>query len=51
MGLSTFIIMMAISVIWGYFEDLRNGKIGWFIGRILFTIVFFLLAYAFFSKI
>lgn len=32
-----------IAIIWGYFADLKNGEIGWFIGRIIFIPSFVLL--------
>ncbi len=27
---------LAVAALWGYFSDLRNGQIGWFVGRLLF---------------
>ena len=31
---------LLIAVIWGYFSDLRNGDIYWFIGRLFFMPLF-----------
>jgi uncharacterized membrane protein AbrB (regulator of aidB expression) len=36
---SKIMIAFIIAVIWGYFADLKNGQIGWLIGRIIFMIV------------
>ncbi|GAQ17604.1 RND transporter [Oceanobacillus picturae] len=45
-------IGLAIAVIWGYFADLRNGEVGWFIGRLIFMPLFVLLIsnYKWFTK-
>ncbi|MBC2399604.1 hypothetical protein BD780_001095 [Clostridium tetanomorphum] len=43
---SKIIAIFIITVIWGYFTDLKNGEIGWFIGRIIFMPILYL----FFSK-
>ncbi|MEJ6004652.1 hypothetical protein WG899_03760 [Paucibacter sp. AS339] len=29
----------AVGLVWGYFEDLQRGDVGWFFGRILFCAV------------
>ena len=31
---------IVVAVVWGYFSDLRNGEIGWFIGRLVFIPLF-----------
>jgi uncharacterized membrane protein len=28
---------MVVATVWGYFADLRNGEVGWFIGRVVFV--------------
>ncbi|WP_169824080.1 hypothetical protein [Anaerobacillus alkalidiazotrophicus] len=35
-----FLITLVIAIIWGYFADLKNGEVGWFIGRLLFMSFF-----------
>jgi hypothetical protein len=32
-----YIIAFIVSVIWGYFSDLKRGEVGWFIGRVVFV--------------
>lgn len=32
-----FICGLLIAVVWGYFSDLQNGQVGWFIGRLVFV--------------
>jgi len=40
------LIMLLIGIVWGYFSDLRNGQIAWFVGRIIFMLfIFFALKY------
>jgi hypothetical protein len=31
---------LLIAAVWGYFADLRNGEIGWFVGRLIFIPLF-----------
>ncbi len=35
--LTTFVIALAVAAVWGYFADLRQNEIGWFVGRLLFV--------------
>ncbi|QIW88800.1 hypothetical protein P59_203 [Bacillus phage P59] len=42
-----YIVALIIAVVWGYFQDLKRGQVGWFVGRIVFMmIVVFILDYA-----
>ncbi len=43
------IAALVVAAVWGYFADLKNDQIGWFIGRLIFLplfveIFFFLIA-------
>lgn len=31
---------LLVAVVWGYFSDLKNGDIYWFIGRLIFMPLF-----------
>ncbi|BAC11975.1 hypothetical protein ACFQ4N_17810 [Oceanobacillus iheyensis] len=42
-NINLLIIGVIVAVIWGYFADLKNGELGWFIGRIIFIPSFVLL--------
>lgn len=35
-NVSGFVIVMLVTIIWGYFAELRKGQLGWFVGRIVF---------------
>ena len=35
--ISAILVGLLIAAVWGYFADLRNDQIGWFIGRLVFT--------------
>ena len=32
-----FLVGLIVAAIWGFFSDLQNGEVGWFIGRLVFT--------------
>ena len=34
----SYLLVLLVAVVWGYFADLKNGQIGWFIGRIFFMV-------------
>ena len=34
-----YVTAITVAIIWGYFSDLRNGELGWFAGRIIFSVV------------
>lgn len=36
----SFVVGLSIAGVWGYFSDLRNGQVGWFIGRMVFVPLF-----------
>ncbi|WP_449355576.1 hypothetical protein ACUL41_06885 [Virgibacillus natechei] len=38
----SIVIGLIVAIIWGYFADLKNGEIGWFIGRLIFIPLFVL---------
>ncbi|SDJ09032.1 hypothetical protein SAMN04490247_0671 [Salimicrobium halophilum] len=40
--MEAILVGLAIAIVWGYFADLRNGEIGWFIGRLIFMPLFLL---------
>ena len=31
------LIGLVVAAIWGYFIDLRNGQVEWFVGRLIFV--------------
>jgi len=31
------ILGLVVAAVWGYFSDLRNDQLGWFIGRLVFV--------------
>jgi len=35
--LPAFLIGLLVAAVWGYFSDLRNDQVGWFIGRLIFV--------------
>ena len=35
--LPAIILGLIIAAVWGYFSDLRNDQLGWFIGRLVFV--------------
>lgn len=35
--ISAILIGLLIATVWGYFADLQNGQVGWFIGRLIFV--------------
>jgi hypothetical protein len=38
MTLVTFLSLLIMTVVWGYFSDIRRGyHVGWFVGRIVFV--------------
>ena len=30
-----FLIGLLVAAVWGYFADLRNDQVGWFVGRLI----------------
>ena len=34
---SAVLLGLIVAAIWGYFADLRNGQVEWFIGRLIFV--------------
>lgn len=36
-----YIATLLIAIVWGYFADLKNGQVGWFIGRLIFMPFFY----------
>lgn len=49
-GVATLSTSVAVAVIWGYFSDLRNGQMGWFVGRLIFVPIFTLAVIHLFQK-
>jgi hypothetical protein len=39
-----YICALLVSVIWGYFADLKRGEVGWFIGRVCFVMLMTMIA-------
>lgn len=35
--LTIIVIALVVAGVWGYFADLRQNEIGWFVGRLLFV--------------
>jgi hypothetical protein len=35
--LTTVVIALAVAGVWGYFADLRQNEIAWFVGRLVFV--------------
>jgi len=35
-SLGATLIALLVAAIWGYFADLSDGQVGWFIGRLVF---------------
>ena len=36
----TVLLGLIVAAVWGYFSDLREGQVGWFVGRLIFIPLF-----------